>query len=74
MTFEEAKKQAMKLVDGVNVCDEYKDAYHFFHDGNQEVDGEYGVVIMKDSGKELSWITFIMDYKPETNPKRIKVE
>lgn len=74
MTYEEAKEQANKLVDDVNVCNEYKDAYHFFNESKEEKDGGYGVVIIKETGKAISWINFIMDYKPETNPKRIEVK
>lgn len=71
MTYEEAKALALKLNDRVNTCREYKKAYHFF-DKYYEGEGGNGVVILKESGRAINFVHFILNYHPETNPKEIE--
>ena len=73
VTFEEAYKIALELDDTVNSCNEYKDAYHFYEKTDYEVDGNDGPVILKESGKAINFITFIMTYHPERTPKKVKM-
>lgn len=71
ITFDEAKKVALSLVPGADVCDEYKKAYHFL---NSQVEAEGGfndVVVMKEDGRTRTFVQFLLDSNPENNPKRI---
>lgn len=71
MKYEQAKEIALKLNDKVNSCREYEKAYHFTEKENDR-DGDNGVVVLKQTGRAINWITFILDYRPEKNPKEIE--
>ena len=71
VTYEQAKEIAVKANKKVNTCNEYKKAYHFFNKENDSV-GDNGVVVLKENGRAINWITFILDYHPEKTPKEIK--
>ena len=62
----------MSLNKGVNACNEYSVAYHFFKDTDEEIDGDAGVVVMKDTGKAKSFPQFIVEDHPEKTPNRIE--
>ncbi len=70
MTLEEALTIANEVYGDVNVCYEYKKAYHFIYETDDEIDGENGVVIIKESGDAIGWMEFITDYMPEVKPIR----
>ncbi|MBQ9709211.1 MAG: hypothetical protein IJV67_01125 [Clostridia bacterium] len=74
VTYEQAKEIAVKANKKVNTCNEYKKAYHFFKKLNEDeiVEGDNGVVVLKENGRAINWITFILDYHPEKNPKEIQ--
>ena len=72
LTYEEAKKIALSLNKGVDACNEYSAAYHFFKDTDEEIDGDAGVVVMKDTGKAKSFPQFIVEDHPERTPNRIE--
>ena len=71
MSYSECKKIALLLNYNVNSCREYKDAYYFF-DNESNADGDDGVVVIKETGKAISFINFILNYSPEKNPKNIE--
>lgn len=71
ITYNEAKEMALGLNRRVNACKEYEKAYHFY-EVNSSKDGDNGVVILKEKRKAINFVTFILDYKPEKNPKKIK--
>ena len=72
MNYEQAKEMALSLNSSFNACHEYKIAYHFFEKTDVDVDGESGAVILKQSGKAINFISFILDYHPEKNPVEIE--
>lgn len=72
LTYAEAKKVALGLSKRVNACNEYEKAYHFFEETSDDIDGDAGVVIMKETGRAVSFVQFILNSHPERNPKRIK--
>lgn len=70
ITYEEAKKKAMKARDNLATAYEYPDAY-LFVSGKEEDDGE--VVILKKNGQAMSmsdYIAVVPGNLPE--PKKIK--
>lgn len=71
MNYNEAKEKALKLNGRVNTCREYEKAYHFI-DKDYNGDGDNGVVILKETGNAINWITFILNHRPEKNPKEIE--
>lgn len=71
LTYNEAKQIATRLNKNVNACNEYNKAYHFFVETDDEIDGDAGVVVIKENGRALSFVPFLLNYHPEKNPKRI---
>ena len=71
MTYDEAKNIALSLNRRVNACNEYMKAYHFFEERDEEIDGDAGVVVLKDTGRAIDFVQFILSVHPEKNPKRI---
>ena len=74
ITYEQAKEIAVKASKKVNACNEYEKAYHFFkklNDG-EFIEGDNGVVVLKETGRAINWISFILDYHPEKSPKQIE--
>ena len=71
MTYDEAKIIALGLNKRVNACNEYMKAYHFFEERDEEIDGDAGVVVLKDTGRAIDFVQFILSVHPEKNPKRI---
>lgn len=72
MKYEEAKAIALKLNKRFNACREFVKGYHFYEKTDEEIDGDFGAVILKANGRAVNWITFILDYHPEKNPKEIE--
>lgn len=64
MSFEEAREIAGNLNRNINTCHEYEAAYHFF-DKFSDADGDCGVVVMKETGKAMHFVQFLLDYSPE---------
>lgn len=72
ITYEEAKEIALKLSKKVNACKEYNKAYHFYKYDTEIITGDCGVVVLKDTGRAISFVSFLMDYHPERTPKEIE--
>ena len=72
VTFEQAKQTALRYDKTINVCYEYKDGYHFLNNNNESV-GYSGIVALKEAGKIISWIDFILKYHPERLPRTIRL-
>lgn len=73
ISFEEAEKIALSKASGMNVCDEYEKAYHFFSKDNDTDGGFYDIVVMKEDGRTMTFTQFLLKYYPEKNPKRINL-
>ena len=73
ITFEEAEKIACSKASGINVCDEYEKAYHFFSKDIETDGGFYDIVVMKEDGRTMTFTQFLLKYYPEKNPKRINL-
>lgn len=71
MSYEKCKEIALNLNDRLNACKEYAKAYQFYEKGN-ESDGDNGVIVLKSNGKAINFVTFILKYHPEKNPKEIE--
>lgn len=72
MLYEDAKKIALQFNSNFNSCREYENAYHFFDKNETDsVGGNSEIVILKETGESISFTSFILDYKPKTNPKDI---
>ena len=65
MTYDEAKNIALSLNRRVNACNEYTKAYHFFEERDEEIDGDAGVVVLKDTGRAIDFVQFILSVQPE---------
>lgn len=72
VTYEEAKEIALKWSEDINSCNEYAKGYHFYKHYTEEVVGDCGVVVLKETGKITHFVDFILDYHPERNPKKIE--
>lgn len=72
ITYEQAKEIALSKNKRVNTCHEYKDGYLFFEKTDIEIDGDCGVVVLKETGRAIHFTSFILNYSPERNPKIIE--
>ena len=73
ISFEEAEKIAFSKASGMNVCDEYEKAYHFFSKDIDTDGGFYDIVVLKENGRTMTFTQFLLKYYPEKNPKRINL-
>jgi hypothetical protein len=71
MTYENAKKIALKQNKKVNACLEYEKAYCFYDNGVY-CEGGNAVVVFKETGKLMGLSAFVINYRPEKNPKHKK--
>ena len=70
ITYKEAKAIALKANKRVNKCYEFAKGYRFI-DKDYDGDGDGGVVVLKETGRAINWVDFILDYHPR-NPKEIE--
>lgn len=73
MTYKKAKQLALGMNHKFNACREFEKAYHFYKKSDVETDGDFGAVILKDDGRAINWVDFILNYHPETNPKELEL-
>lgn len=59
ISYESAKRLALKLDPRVNACREYDKGYFFFEKSDVDKDNDAGIAIAKDTGKAMSWFSFI---------------
>lgn len=71
ISYEDAKKIALELNSDVNSCYEYDNAYNFF-DKNEVGAGDTSVVILKEDGKALNFVNYILDYATSNKMKKIE--
>ena len=71
ISYEDAKKIALELNSDVNSCYEYDNAYNFF-DKNEVGAGDKSVVILKEDGKALNFVNYILDYATSNEMKEIE--
>ena len=70
ITYEVAKKAAMKLQKSINGCREYLEAYYFY---NTEYEGEgaNGVLVLKEDGSMKPFPLFLLERKEDDRGKEI---
>lgn len=73
MTLEKAISIAKGTGCKFNACDEYDKGYRFF-DTESDADGDCGVVVIKESGRAIGFVTFLLNYSPEVTPKHISLK
>ncbi len=66
-----AKKKALEIDDKVNACIEF-DIGHKFFDQNDNRVGDQSIVILKENGNAISFMTFLTDYEPNNKFKKIE--
>jgi len=68
MTYSEAKETALKRNPDYNACHEYAAGFHFFTKTDAEIDGDSGVVVLKENGRVIDFVPFLLDFHPEKEP------
>ena len=71
ISYDFAKQKALELNSDVNACNEYDNAYNFY-DKNDYGVGDTSVVILKEDGKALNFVNYILDYATSNKMKKIK--
>ena len=71
VTYEEALKIALSKRPDINTCHEYDKGYWFF-DKYYDGEGDSFIVVTKDTGETMNFVSFIHKYHP--NPKFKKRE
>ena len=64
LTLEKAVARARTCGHYFDRCMEYRDGYWFYRKGHCEIGGSEDFVILKDTGRVISYVQFIWDYKP----------
>ena len=72
MTYPECKKIALEKNPNVNACYEYDNAYRFVEKSEEEVVGDFEVVVLKENGKVMGWVQYLFAYKPAPELKEIE--
>lgn len=67
-SYEDAKKKALELNSDVNACYEFNNAYRFL-DKNDDSTGDKSVIILKEDGRALNYVDYILDYATSNNLK-----
>lgn len=67
MTLKQCESKARQYIDFYR-CDEYEKAYVFYSDEEYEDGGNSCVVILKETGKAITFVQFILEYHPEKEP------
>ena len=71
ITYEQAKAKALKSKKDIDAALEYKGAYVFYNSkATNETDNE--VVILKKNGNAVTMSEYVIDYKDDSEPKRLK--
>ena len=68
ISYEDAKEKALELNGDVNTCFEFNNAYRFL-DKNDDSVGDKSVIILKEDGRALNYVDYIMDYATSNNLK-----
>ena len=71
ITYEEAKKTALKVQKSVNACREYVEGYYFYNE-NYDGDGANGLIVLKKNGATRSFPQFLLDRSSKDHGKVIK--
>ena len=70
VTFEEALEKARSIEKVVNGCIEYDKGYLFFDENYDGDGGDDGVVIVKEDGKAIGFVSFLCNYHPDPKFKK----
>lgn len=70
ISYEDAKKKALELNSDVNACYEFNNAYRFL-DKNDDSTGDKSVIILKEDGRALNYVDYILDYATSNKMKEI---
>lgn len=71
ISYEDAKKKALELNSDVNACYEFNNAYRFL-DKNDDSAGDKSVIILKEDGRALNYVDYILDYATSNKMKEIE--
>lgn len=71
ISYEDAKEKALELNGDVNTCFEFNNAYRFL-DKNDDSVGDKSVIILKEDGRALNYVDYIMDYATSNKMKKIE--
>ena len=72
LTYSECKKIALDKNPNVNACYEYDNAYRFVEKSDEEIDGDFEVVVLKENGRAMGWVQFLDFCRPTTDLNEIK--
>lgn len=66
ITYEEALNKAKELKPPIDTCSETEDAFVFSNSKTNDVfGGDQPCVILKESGKAINYLHFVLNYKSE---------
>lgn len=71
ISYEDAKDRALGLNSDVNACYEFDNAYRFL-DKNDDSVGDKTVIILKEDGRALNYVNYILDYATSNEMKEIE--
>lgn len=71
ISYEDAKKKALELNSDVNACYDFNNAYSFL-DKNDDSTGDKSVIILKEDGRALNYVDYILDYATSNKMKEIE--
>ena len=71
LTYAECKNIALERNPKVNACYEYDNAYRFFEKTNIEITGDFDVVVLKETGTAMGWVSYMNKFNPATVLKEI---
>lgn len=71
ISYEDAKDKALELNSDVNTCYEFDNAYRFL-DKNDDSVGDKSVIILKEDGRALNYVNYILDYTTSNEMKEIE--
>ncbi|MBO4893906.1 MAG: hypothetical protein J5562_03200 [Clostridia bacterium] len=71
LTYSECKKIALEKNPKLNACYEYENAYRYFEKTDVETDGDFEVVVLKETGRTMGRVQYMIDFSPPTDSKEI---
>ena len=71
LTYTECTNIALKRNPNVNACYEYDNAYRFIEKSNIEITGDFEVVVLKETGKAMGWVSYMNEFHPAADLKEI---
>lgn len=70
MEYDQAKQKALRIQKSCNACKDYGDAW-FFYDAKASGEDDDGVIIMKNSGKDMTFAEYLQEGDGPHKAKRV---